>query len=268
MKYRDLIDLIEEIAPPEKYRDFDNSGEQIYSGSEEVKKVLVCLEINCDVIEEAKAKGADIIITHHPLIFNPPKFIDYRDFPGQYIHECIKNGINVYSAHLSFDFADKGNNTYIAQLLGLYAGSDGSLDAEGGFGSMEEGYYGMLPEPMTFEAACRHVEKCLDLPEGYIRCVDGGREKLVNVSFCTGAGGDYLFKAAAKGCDLFITGDLRLHEAQYAKAKGMSVIDAGHYGTEKIFTENMSHQLYVKAAAKGLDIDVIMAEANTNPYTL
>jgi len=70
------------------------------------------------------------------------------------------------------------------------------------------------------------------------------------------------------GCDLFITGDLKLHEAQYAKASGISVIDAGHYGTEKIFTENMAAQVKKIAFERGLDVDVIMSEANTNPYTL
>ena len=259
MKYRELIDLIEEIAPNEAFKDMDNSGVQVYTGKEDINRVLVCLEINMDVIEEAKAKGADMILTHHPLIFNPAYTIDYEDYPGRYILEAIRNDICVYSAHLSFDFAPEGNNVFISKLLGLFVNEEGS---------MENGYYGQLPEPMSFEQACRHVESCLDLPEGYIRCVDGGRDKLVSVGLCTGAGGDYLFKAAARGCDLFITGDMRLHEAQYAKARNMSAIDAGHYGTEKIFTENMAHQLYVKSAEKGLTVDVIMAEANTNPYIL
>lgn len=259
MKYRNFIDLMEEIAPTEKYKDIDNSGVQIYTGKEEINRVLVCLEINKDIIEEAVRKKADLILTHHPLIFNPPHVIDYNDYPGRYILDAIKNDICVYSAHLSFDFAPEGNNVYISKLLDL------SVKEEG---SMENGYYGMLPEPMTFDQVCRHVEESLSLPEGYIRCVDGGRDKHVTVGLCTGAGGDYLFDAAAKGCDLFITGDMKLHEAQYAKAMGMTAIDAGHYGTEKIFTENLAHQLYVISAERNLTLDVIMAEANTNPYIL
>ena len=125
-----------------------------------------------------------------------------------------------------------------------------------------------MPEAMSFEAACQYVEKSLSLPEHYIRCVDGGRNLLKKVGLCTGAGGSYLSSAAEAGCDLFITGDLKLHEAQYAKAAGISVSDAGHYGTEKIFTENMAQQLRQKAFEQNLDIDVIMAEADTNPYTL
>ena len=259
MKYKDFIKVMEEIAPTGAYKDIDNSGPQIYSGADDVNRVLVCLEINQDVLAETVSKEADMILTHHPLIFTPESFIDYDDFPGRYIHEAIRNKISVYSAHLSFDFAPKGNNTYLAVLLGLQDVDMGSLDAP---------WTGILPEAMTMEQACRHIEKCLDLPQHYIRCVDGGKEVLRKVGLCTGAGGGYLHEAAEAGCDLFITGDLKLHEAQYAKASGISVIDAGHYGTEKIFTENIARQIKTKASGKGLDIDVIMAEANTNPYIL
>ncbi|MGX8774127.1 MAG: Nif3-like dinuclear metal center hexameric protein [Bacillota bacterium] len=259
MKYRDFIELMEEIAPTEAFKEIDNSGPQIVCGSEDVRKVLVCLEINMDVLKEAEEKGADMILTHHPLIFTPEECIDYGDFPGRYIHECVRKGISVYSAHLSFDFADKGNNTYLAYLLGLTYVEPGSLEDE---------WRGFFEKPMSFKEAVKRVEDALDLPANYVRCVDGGKEQIRTVGLCTGAGGSCIPNALKHGCDLFVTGDLKLHEAQYAKACGLSVIDAGHYGTEKIFVENMAHQIYAKAADKGLDIDVIMAEANTNPYTL
>ena len=259
MRYKDFIELMEEIAPTESFKEIDNSGPQIYSGAEDVRKVLVCLEINMDVLKEAEEKGADMILTHHPLIFTPESCIDYDDFPGRYIHEAVKKGISVYSAHLSFDFAPKGNNTYLAFLLGLTYVETGSLDNE---------YRGYFEEPVTFAEAVSRVEEALNLPANYVRCVDAGKEQIRTVGLCTGAGGDYIPNAVKNGCDLFVTGDLKLHEAQYAKAAGISVIDAGHYGTEKIFVENIAHQIYARAAEKGLDIDVIMAEANTNPYTL
>ena len=151
------------------------------------------------------------------------------------------------------------NNTYLAFLLGLTYVDEGSADCE---------YRGRFEEPVSFDEAVSLVEKALDLPANYVRCVDGGKEKIRTVGLCTGAGGSYIPGAVKNGCDLFVTGDLKFHEAQYAKAAGISVIDAGHYGTEKIFVENMAHQIYAKAAQKSLDIDVIMAEANTNPYTL
>ena len=76
MKYREFIEIMEEIAPTGAYKDIDNSGPQIYSGAEDVNRILVCLEINEDVLDEAVSKGADLILTHHPLIFTPESFID------------------------------------------------------------------------------------------------------------------------------------------------------------------------------------------------
>ena len=100
MKYRELINLLEVIAPVEPYRDIDNSGEQIYTGKEDINRVLVCLEINRDIIKEALEKGADMIITHHPLIFTPEYRISSDEFPGRYAVDAIKNDISVYSSHL------------------------------------------------------------------------------------------------------------------------------------------------------------------------
>ena len=95
MKYNEFIEIMEEIAPTGAYREIDNSGPQVYIGEEDVNRVLVCLEINREVLDEAISKEADMILTHHPLIFTPESCIDYDDFPGRYIHEAIRNRISV-----------------------------------------------------------------------------------------------------------------------------------------------------------------------------
>ncbi len=260
MKIDKVVELIESIAPTDHYLDIDNSGIQIQCGKKEIKKVLVCLEINDDIISEAKKKKADMIITHHPLLFYPIKQVTPDTPVGRYVIELIKSGITVCSSHLPFDAADGGNNMYMAGLLGL---EDVALPDKDRIGT-----YGYLKKPMDFKQFKAHVEKSLDLPKNYVRCVDGGCEKISKVAFCTGAGGDSINDAVEWGCDAYITGDLKLHEAQYAKAMGLTVIDAGHYGTEKIFTENMAAQLRDAVAGGGYKLDVIEAASNTNPYIL
>jgi len=250
IRFDELTSAIESFAPLDEYLDIDSSGVQIRTGSGVLERILVCLEVNDDVIDEAIEEGADVIITHHPLIFYPVSSIESGDVPGRYIIRLLENGISVYSSHLPFDFCETGNNAYLAKLLGL-------LDADT--------KSGRFPEPVSLEKACDLVEKALDLPGGFIRVVDGGRESISKVGFCTGAGGDMIRDALNDGCDLFITGDLKLHEAQYAKARGISVIDAGHYGTEKIFTENFAAQLSRKLGSGAI---VIEAKADTNPYIL
>lgn len=321
MRYRDLLNILDEIAPLEWFEGEDPSGIQIHDGKEDIGKVLVCLEINDAVIDEAIGKKADMIITHHPLLFHPLAKVDPADPVGRYVLRAIRAGIDVYSSHLPFDAAARGNNMYLAELLKLQdvsvpdtwdegeygyeengsCGGAADRDAEAdddafdpedcdeiplaSFGNgapkvryaasadgsvyeydMDEvGSMGYLPKDMNFKQFQKYVERCLDLPLHYVRCVDGGKEAIRKVGFCTGAGGEFIYIAAANGCDAYITGDLKLHEAQFARAVGMTVIDAGHYGTEKIFTENMARQL---RARTGQALEVVEAEANTNPYTL
>ena len=248
MKFEDIIKQIEQFAPIDDYRESDSSGVQIECGSGDVERVLVCLEINDAVIDEAIRENAEMIVTHHPLIFYPVSSVTARDVPGRYIIRLIQNGISVYSSHLPFDFCDTGNNAYLSELLGLT--------------DEIHGFCGSFRKPVSLEEACAITAKALDLPDGYIHAVDAGRP-ISRVGYCTGAGGDMIREALDAGCDLFITGDLKLHEAQYAKAMGISVIDAGHYGTEKIFTENFSRQLREKV---GEDAAVIEAISDTNPY--
>lgn len=251
LKYDEIVKAIEGFAPIDDYIETDSSGTQIRTGSGEIERVLVCLEINDEVIDEAIDKGADMIVTHHPLIFYPISNVSADDVPGRYIIRLLENSISVYSSHLPFDFCATGNNAYLSQLLGL---ADDQHD-----------FTGTFSKDVTLKEACDITNKALDLPPGYIRVVDGGNEKIRKVGFCTGAGGDMIGDALKAGCDLFITGDLKLHEAQYAKAMGISVIDAGHYGTEKIFVENFAAQLREKAGNK---LEVIEAAANTDPYTI
>lgn len=308
--------LMERIASTSWFKDEDNSGIQIECGKKTIRRVLVCLEINDSIIEEAKKKKADMIITHHPLLFHPINKISGDTPVGRYVLALIKAGIGVYSSHLAFDTAPMGNNMYLARLLKLqdvavpedwneeeeaipvpdemavdiideeecdhimlrrvsfdsgnpvYYEIENDSEEEFEYDTDEVGNIGYLPKAMSFRQLCTYVERCLDLPKHYIRCVDGGREKLRKIAFCTGAGGDYVYRAAELGCDAYITGDLKLHEAQYAKAVGLSVIDAGHYGTEKIFTENLAAQLREEAAKAGIRLEVLEAESDTNPYTL
>lgn len=298
MYVKDIAELIEDFAPTDYYEGEDNSGIQIDTG-EDVSRILVCLELNDDVLAEAINKDADMIITHHPLLFYPVSRIDVADPVGRYISTAIANGVSIYSSHLAFDNARRGNNMHLAELLRLegvvypedwnedddeevIGGSDAWMEANGivltpnddeedefVYDEDNPGSMGYLPKIMTLDEVCLYVERCLDLPQHYIRVVDGGCDEIEKVAFCTGAGGDFAKTAIANDCQLLITGDLKFHEAQYAKAMGLSVIDAGHYGTEKIFTNNFAELLREALEEAGVyDVEVLEAASNTNPYTL
>ncbi|WP_010243225.1 Nif3-like dinuclear metal center hexameric protein [Acetivibrio cellulolyticus] len=119
VKCGDIIRFMEEFAPPRLAEDWDNVGLMVGSREDEVKKVMVCLDVTPKVIEAASEENVDLIISHHPLIFKGLKRINREDFKGKIVMDLIQKGINVYSAHTNLDVTDGGINQYLSQVLGL-----------------------------------------------------------------------------------------------------------------------------------------------------
>ncbi|MCI2061173.1 MAG: Nif3-like dinuclear metal center hexameric protein [Eubacteriaceae bacterium] len=264
MNYDTIIKIIEEIAPPQLAEEWDNSGVQIYTGSETIEKIMTTLEITDEVVDEAKASGCGMILSHHPLIpapaFGMIQKIDASEALGARITELIRSGISVYSAHTSFDSAMEGNNTYTARKIGLRNIRRPMNDPE----SMP-GIIGDLPGEMTLIELCDRVEKSLGLWEGYSRAAGNPNGTVKTAAICTGAGFDLIDAAYANGCDVLITGDVKYHQALKAKDMGIAVIDAGHWGTEKSFTVNMAEQLRERCDAS---VEIIETTINVNPFVL
>jgi len=257
MVFDQIVAIMEEIANPELAAEWDNSGVQLYVGSKEIKRVLVTLEITRDVIHEAKEKAVDLIITHHPLLFSPLRKVDNNTIIGNHFIELIKADISVYSAHTNFDVVDGGNSDYIAFKLNL-ANTEKFGGNKSYIGSMGE-----LPAKMSFEAVCSYVKDALGLE--HINVVGNPLTPIQKVGICSGAGSnrDTIDEAANSGCELYITGDVRYHDAQYALEKGICLIDAGHYGTEKFFVENLAAKL---KKAIGSDVEIILSAINIDPF--
>ncbi|QAT42898.1 Nif3-like dinuclear metal center hexameric protein [Aminipila luticellarii] len=254
----ELIHALKKIAPAELAEPWDNSGMQIDLAQDEVKKILVSLEITKEVVQEAVTLGADLIVTHHPLYFSPLKRIDYKNIIGNYTVELIKNGISVYSAHTNFDKADRGNNFYLAKLLGLE-----NLNSFEPFGKEFIGLFGDVSEKKPLKELVKEVECRLNLSPKELQVVGEPDQEISRIGLCTGAGAEMLDIASRTGCELFITGDVKYHDAMRAKETGMNVIDAGHYGTEKIFVRNMAEQL--KELLKG-QAEIFESQVNINPF--
>jgi len=253
MRIEEIIDVIESIASLETAAEWDNCGVQVYTGKSEIKKVMTALEITRDVINEAKEKNVGMIITHHPLIFDPVRKIDFNSITGEYLIELIRAGISVYSAHTNFDEAAGGNNDYLAALLKLEKTEkpDGNMLCR----------IGELHEEMTFREACEFVAESFNTD--FIKPVGDKEARIKKVGVCAGSGSGMAEVAAAAGCDLFITGDIKYHDALYASEVGMCLIDAGHYGTEKFFAENLAAKLTEAVSGK---IEVLVSRIDIDPF--
>ena len=257
----ELIEEIEDIAQRELEEEWDNCGMQINMGNKTVSKVLVTLEITKKVIQEAKEKGVDFIITHHPLLFHKIDVVNNNNITGNYLIELIKSGISVYSAHTTFDEAFGGNNEYMAELIGLSRIRRFKEYRPVPKGPLL-GRMGNFKEACTFGEACTLVEKALNI-EGELRAVGDPNKKIKTVGLCTGAPMDTMEAAIGNGCDLFITGDVKHHQAQMALETGLCLIDAGHHGTEKIFAENFAMKLKKRL---GSQIEIYESKINVNPF--
>ena len=261
IKLNELLSSVHAIAPLGLAADWDNCGMQIDLGREEVHKILVALEITSAVIREASDCGADMIISHHPLLFNPVRNVSRDKIPGRYMIDLIQKGISVYSAHTSFDAAEGGNNDYIAEKAGMGQVENLVMHLPGrdveAFGRM-----GVLPETITLREMGDRLKDALNLHQ--IRLVGDPKTPIKKVAVCTGAGGrQELETALYNGCDLFITGDVRHHEALDALELGICMIDAGHFGTEAIFTENFAKKL---RELTGGQVEIVESAVNTDPF--
>ena len=254
MTKEELIRIIEEIAPPDLAEDWDNTGVQILADDKPVKKILTCLDICDETVEEAVEEGCDFILSHHPMFFSQVKQIDIRRSAGARAIKLINNGISVYSAHTSFDTAEGGNNDFLAEALGL-------SDVE----PCEE-------EPIlrtgVFAGGPYRLGEILELLDEKIMggkglTFTGNPETLISkAAICTGAGSEFADLAKTLGCDLLITGDVKYHEFQHAGEIGIAVADAGHFETEILFCENAAKAL---AGKIGGEAEIISSKKQQSP---
>lgn len=268
----EVKDVIEELVPVELQEEWDNSGLLIGFEKASVKKCLLCLDLDRRVLDEALELGAEMIITHHPIIFSGMKALCDGSSKERLIMDIIKNGISVYSCHTPFDKVKGGNNDRIIERLGLTAVRTLSGNDVNAPSKMKErpdagdiGRIGEFKNMMTFSEIIQHTATQLGLSIRQLRAVGSLDKYIAVVGVCTGAGADMMKMAAASGCDLMLTGDVKYHEAQEARDLGICLLDAGHYGTEKFFAQTMKDKLDRKL---GDDVELVISGVDLEPFAI
>lgn len=231
-KVKDFYGYLNSIAPFETQEDWDNSGMLVGDMDAEVKKVAVVLDITHEEIKKAKAIGADLIISHHPVIFNPIKSVTKGSVP----YELVASSINALCCHTPLDIADGGTNDSLAELLGIEVTR--TEDPILRLGTVE---------PTTAENLAGKIAKTLNTK---VRYADAGR-KIEKIAICTGAGCSLI--EAAGEIDAFITGDASHHNFLDCIQAGITLIAAGHYETEIVVIP----VLVKKLQAQFPDIEII-----------
>lgn len=368
VKVKDIMGVMESIAPKKLAEGWDNPGLAIGDPEREVKKILVALDVIEPVIEEAKAIGADMIVTHHPmLLFKKIESITTENALGRRIFNLIENGIAAFSAHTNLDVAQGGTNDVLAELAGLqnieildetwtqalkkivvyvpvghedvvrnamceagaghigayshctfgaagkgtflplegtnpFLGEQGKLEVadeirletivpaeqvnavvkamisahpyeEAAYdiypveqkGKKEGiGRIGELPEAVPFREFAAMLKEKLHLDA--IRLVGDGDKMVKKVGLCTGAGVGFVALAHAKGCDAYLTADIKYHDAQEAVEKGIAVADVTHYESEVLIVPVLQKKLTEAAQKNGWDMEVVCSKVDGQTF--
>ena len=237
MKIKEIYDYLDTIAPFSTAAEWDNCGLSVGSLDIDVDKVLIALDVTDEVIETATREGAELVITHHPLLFNPVAQIETNSL----VYKAVKSGITFISSHTCLDKAVGGVNDCLARKVGIADLKQSQLDEFLKIGRIDP----CTPEEFAFK-----VKNALG---GKVSYTDSNAT-IKTVALCSGSGGDLIDAAHLEGADALLTGEAKHHEFLQANHLGTDLFVAGHYETEVIICEELCEIL----SRKFPDIEFIL----------
>jgi dinuclear metal center YbgI/SA1388 family protein len=247
MKLEEVLHCLDEIAPFSFALSWDNSGLQVGDPQSEIEKVHVALEPAASVLVEAEMRRAQLILTHHPLIFSPLKRLERRGYPGGILFSLVLSNMALVAMHTNWDVAPGGLSDALAQKLGLRV--EGPLDPTGeGIGI---GRIGTLPVTSLASLLTYLMES---LPAPWARLVGDPSQEVEKVAVCPGSCGDLWRRAKEAGAQVLITGDVKHHQAREALEEGFSLVDLGHFATEAFGMRHLATK--VKEALPTLEVSL------------
>ena len=218
---KEIFEKLCEIAPLELQLEYDNAGFLIGRSDAPVKKALLSLDVTAEVVEEAITRGAQLIVSHHPVVWDAMRSLTDRVPGNGKLLRLLENGIAVISMHTNLDMAKGGVNDVLISLLG--AKNEGVFDEEGC------GRKGSLEKPMPLEDFLSICKEKLN--SRGLRYHDAGRP-VEHIAVLGGSGGSNLIGAWQAGCDTFVTADVKYSVFLQARELGINLIDGDHFCTE------------------------------------
>ena len=259
-----MLEALEKFAPLPLQESWDNAGLQIGLTEAEVSGALLCLDVTEAIIDEAVAKGCNLVVSHHPLLFRGLKQVSDANDVQRTVRKAILNNVAVVSMHTNLDNARGGVNFKIAERLGLQRVHFGleswPLSAEEPLSTLSSGQWvmGELPQPMVACDFVLHVKKQMDAE--CAMCNQLLRRSITKVAICGGAGDFLLDEVIAHNADAFITGEMHYHQ-YFGHEQQIQLCVIGHYESEH-FTTEIFRDIIQKECP---DVRTEIAETNTNP---
>lgn len=274
----DIVQVMEAIAPSHLAEEWDNVGLQIGDQHWPVKTLAVALDPSLQTIEESHNKNADMLITHHPLLFRPLTAIHFDTPIGSIIQRAVQYQMAIFAAHTNLDKTEDGLNDLLARRIGLQnlkvlqissASENTSQSVNSPLASERVqgiGRVGDVKRTIELQNLATNIKKELNLQKVKF----AGKPDLVitKAAVCTGSGSDLLKSFHASGAQAYISGDLKYHDARDIEAAGLGIIDIGHFASEHIVVAELVKRLGAILAERRLEVDVFACEIEEDPFVL
>lgn len=235
---REIIEVIERAYPKEYALEWDNVGLLAGRDDKEVTSIYIALDATDEIIDAAVSEKADMLVTHHPLIFNGLKKIHNKDFIGSRLIRLIQHDISYYAMHTNYDVCRMGKLS--GEKMGFVNPEVLEVtcekDTPAGIGEIA-----FLAQEMKLRECAEAVKAAFQLES--VKIYGEPEKKISKAAICPGSGKSVIREAVRKGADVLITGDIGHHEGIDSTAQGLAVIDAGHYGVEHIFIDDVKQYL-------------------------
>ena len=258
MKVKDVTKILNEWAPEDSASEWDNVGLLIGSDEEELTGILVALDATERVVEEAISTDSNLIISHHPIIFEPLKALRKEEHPASVIYQLIKNDISLYTMHTNLDAAAGGVNEELASKLGLVDIEPLNSDAEGRYGRI-----GKIDTELSLSQFLEKIKSVLNVEALTYRGNLDSSVKIVAIS--SGSGGAFLETAIEKNADVFVSADFK-HSHWLQGGDRIALINAGHFESERVVKQPIKD--YLENRIDFGKIQVRISESESIPFVL
>lgn len=253
----EIIAFLNTVAPQDFKEDYDNVGLLIGDEAKKVHTVLVSLDADESVAKEALKKEADLVLTHHPLIFKPLKRITNDNSVERTVTSLLKNDIALFSMHTNFDSVKDGlGDLFLDKLADTKNRTTIEGDGENGIGRFAE-----VLSPMTLEDLLSNIKQQFSLSN--IRYVGDEERNIKTIAVCNGGGAEFVYRAKEMGADCYVSGDIKYQHARFAYENDIALIEVPHFAAEKIFVDFAASLLQEKF---GDALTVLKAQENIDVW--
>jgi len=261
----DIIKIMENIAPAYLAEEWDNVGLQVGKMDWPVRHIWIALDPIPDVVAAACSKDVDLLITHHPLIFQPIRSIDFSSSIGAVIQMASQHNLAVFAAHTNLDNAENGINDILAYKIGLknLKVLEKVSESENRQGI---GRVGELDQGTILTSFALKIKEKLGLE--WVK-IAGKPELSINKAVvCAGSGSSLIKNFFSSGAQVFISGDLRYHDAREVSNKNLGLIDIGHFASEHLIVDVLAERLQKMINETGLKVKVDAYKLENDPFII